>query len=99
MWEEIVNLAISNGLFAVLFLLLLVYVLRDSNAREKKYQNTIEKLSNAFSELTDLKDKVQEISTDVEDIKDDMTKMVAVLSPAKLKRKTKTTASSSEKIA
>lgn len=77
MWEEILNLAISNGIFAVLFLLLLIYVLRDSNAREKKYQNTIEKLSNSFSEMTILKDKVVDISCDVEDIKEDITILIS----------------------
>ena len=36
-FEEILNLAISNGLWAVLFLMLLVYVLKDSRRREIKY--------------------------------------------------------------
>ena len=35
MWEEITNLAIQNGLFAVLFLGLLIYLLKDSSKREK----------------------------------------------------------------
>ena len=83
MWEEIFNLAISNGIFAVLFLLLLIYVLRDSNAREKKYQNTIEKLSNSFSEMTILKDKVVDISNDVEDIKEDITILISKNSKSK----------------
>lgn len=63
MWEQIVNLAISNGLFAVLFLGLLVYQLRDSRAREQKYQNTIEKLGNSL-------EIVKQVKEDVEDIKD-----------------------------
>lgn len=63
MWEQIVNLAVSNGLFAVLFLGLLVYQLRDSRAREQKYQNTIEKLGNSLEIVKQVKD-------DVEDIKD-----------------------------
>ena len=37
MWEEIFNLALNNGLWAVLFLMLLVYVLKDSKSRESKY--------------------------------------------------------------
>lgn len=63
MWEQIVNLAISNGLFAVLFLGLLVYQLRDSRSREQKYQNTIEKLGNSL-------EIVKQVKEDVEDIKD-----------------------------
>lgn len=63
MWEQIVNLAISNGLFAVLFLGLLIYQLRDSRSREQKYQNTIEKLGNSL-------EIVKQVKEDVEDIKD-----------------------------
>ena len=63
MWEQIINLAISNGLFAVLFLGLLVYQLKDSRNREKRYQETIVKLGNAL-------DVVQSVKHDVEDIKE-----------------------------
>ena len=63
MWEQIVNLAISNGLFAVLFLGLLIYQLRDSRNREQKYQITIEKLGNSL-------EIVKQVKEDVEDIKD-----------------------------
>jgi len=86
MWNEILNLAISNGIFAVLFMLLLIYELRDSNNREKKYQETIDKLANGFSELTILKEHVDDISSDVDDIKQDMSKIVNYISPTK-KRK------------
>ena len=63
MWEQIVNLAISNGLFAVLFLGLLVYQLKDSRNREKRYQDTIVRLGNAL-------EIVQSVKHDVEDIKE-----------------------------
>ncbi len=63
MWEQIVNLAISNGLFAVLFLGLLVYQLKDSRSREKRYQETIARLGNAL-------DIVQSVKNDVEEIKE-----------------------------
>lgn len=63
MWEQIVNLAISNGLFAVLFLGLLVYQLKDSRSREKRYQETISRLGNAL-------DIVQSVKSDVEEIKE-----------------------------
>ena len=83
MWNEAINLAISNGIFAVLFLLLLLYVLKDSNIREKKYQQTIEKLSDSFSELTILKEHVDDISSDVDDIKSDLNKVVNYIAPPK----------------
>ena len=62
MWEQIVNLAINNGLFAVLFLGLLIYQLKDSRSREQKYQSTIEKLGNSL-------EIVRQVKEDVEDIK------------------------------
>jgi hypothetical protein len=63
MWEQIINLAISNGLFAVLFLGLLIYQLKDSRSREKRYQETIFRLGNAL-------DIVQSVKSDVEEIKE-----------------------------
>lgn len=74
MWEQIVNLAISNGLFAVLFLGLLIYQLKDSRSREQKYQATIEKLGNSL-------EIVKQVKEDVEDIK--------VIINSKYSRKTK----------
>lgn len=61
MWQEIVNLAISNGLFAVLFLGLFVYQLKDSRAREIKYQETIEKLGSSLEIVKSVKEDVEEI--------------------------------------
>ena len=61
MWEQVVNLAISNGLFAVLFLGLLVYQLKDSRTREKKYQETIIRLGNALDIVQSVKEDVNEI--------------------------------------
>lgn len=78
MWEQIVNLAISNGLFAVLFLGLLVYQLKDSRAREQKYQNTIEKLGNSL-------EIVRQVKEDVEDIKDKLNSKKIILRKTKEK--------------
>lgn len=61
MWEKIINLAINNGLFAVLFLGLLIYLLKDSRSREQKYQSTIEKLGDALEMVKDVKEDVNEI--------------------------------------
>lgn len=65
MWEKIVNLAISNGLFAVLFLGLLIYLLKDSSKREKKYQQTIEALNKHLDVVEDIEKNVEEIKTEV----------------------------------
>lgn len=61
MWEQIVNLAVSNGLFAVLFLGLLIYQLRDSRSREQKYQETISSLGKNLEIVKDIKDNVVEV--------------------------------------
>ena len=61
MWEEIFNLALNNGLWAVLFLILLVYVLKDSKSREAKYQETIETLAESLEIIHEVREDVQEI--------------------------------------
>ncbi|MBQ7351613.1 MAG: hypothetical protein IJW59_01930 [Clostridia bacterium] len=61
MWEQIVNMAISNGLFAVMFLGLLIYQLKDSRTREKKYQETILKLGDSLEIVQAVREDVQEI--------------------------------------
>ena len=63
MWDEIVNLAIKNGLWAVLFMGLFVFVIKDSASREKKYQQTIQNLTEHLQIIKEIKD-------DVDDIKD-----------------------------
>ena len=78
MWEQIVNLAISNGLFAVLFSGLLVYQLKDSRNREHKYQLTIEKLGNSL-------EIVRQVKEDVEDIKNKINSKKIVLRKVKEK--------------
>lgn len=62
MWEEIFSMAISNGLFACMFVALLIYELKDSRTREKKYQKTIDSLANKLI-------IVQKIGEDVDEMK------------------------------
>ncbi|MBE7075288.1 MAG: bacteriocin [Clostridiales bacterium] len=66
MWNDVFNIAISNGVFAALFVALLVYVLKDSRKREVKYQNIIETLSTKLN-------TVEEIQKDVTEIKECIT--------------------------
>ena len=65
MFEEIVKLAISNGIWAVLFLGLLVYQLRDSANREVKYQQTIESLTDKLNIVEDIKGDIVDIKTSI----------------------------------
>lgn len=61
MWEEIFKLALSNGIWAVLFVALLFYQLKDSAKREKKYQDTISKLNEHLDAVEDIKSEIKEI--------------------------------------
>ncbi|MDD2445773.1 MAG: BhlA/UviB family holin-like peptide [Clostridia bacterium] len=59
--QELINIIISNGVFATLFVALLFYQLKDSSQREKKYIATIEKLSKHIDIIEDVKEDVSEI--------------------------------------
>ncbi len=61
MWEEIISLAVGSGLWAVLFCLLLSYVLTDSKKREDKYVEMISALSEKLDIVQDIKEDTQEI--------------------------------------
>lgn len=61
MWTDIFEVALKSGIFAVLFVFLLFYVLKDSRKREQKYQDTIEKLSNHIDVVKDVKKDVIDI--------------------------------------
>ena len=67
MWQQIVDLAINNGLWAVLFLFLLVFVLKDANKREKKYQDIIEKLGSNIEIIKEVQEDVKEIKDTLEE--------------------------------
>ncbi len=64
MWEEIIKLAVSNGIFAVLFCCLLIYQLKDSAKREQKYQQTIDGLVDKFGIMYEIKEDNEQIKQD-----------------------------------
>ena len=61
MWDEVFSVALTNGIFACLFVALLVYELKDSRQREKKYQKTIDVLSSRLETVEKVKEDVDEI--------------------------------------
>ena len=61
MWQEIINIVISNGIFAVLFVMLLFIQIKDSKRREEKYQDAIKKLSYHLDVVEEIKEDVKEI--------------------------------------
>ena len=69
MWEKIFNLAISNGIWAVLFVILLFYQLKDSKEREGKYQQTIESLGKSLEIINEVKEDVEIIKDEINKIK------------------------------
>ncbi len=65
LWQEIISVIVSNGVFAVLFVILFWYQLKDSKRREEKYQKTIEELTKHLC-------VVDEIKADVEYLKENI---------------------------
>ncbi|MDO6355102.1 BhlA/UviB family holin-like peptide [Caloramator sp. CAR-1] len=58
MENEVIKLAMSQGLWAVLFVTLLFYVLKENSKRESELRAIIDKLSDKFD---DLKKEIEEI--------------------------------------
>lgn len=66
-WQEIISVVVSNGIFATLFVFLFFYQLKDSSKREKAYQNTI-------SQLTEHLEMIEEVKQTVDELKETITK-------------------------
>ncbi len=61
MWEQIWEAAINSGLWAMLFVALFVLQIKDSKAREEKYQNLINTLAEKLEIVEIIKDDIEEI--------------------------------------
>ena len=61
MWQDILNIIISNGIFAILFVSLLFIQIKDSKKREEKYQEAIKKLSHHLDVVEDISEDVKEM--------------------------------------
>ena len=55
MWQEIVSVIISNGIFAILFVFLFCYQLKDSKQARANYQKTIEDLTAHIGVINEIK--------------------------------------------
>lgn len=69
MVDEIINLAISNGLWAVLFVMLFLYQIQNSTKREKKYQEVIDSLTSSFGLLKNIDANIKAVSKELSKIK------------------------------
>ena len=72
MWESVFNAALNNGLWAALFVALMIYVLRDTAKREKKYQDLHEENQDIIMQLVENLRVVNDIKKDISDIKGDL---------------------------
>ncbi len=75
MWEETIKIAVSNGIFAVLFCSLLVYDLKISGKREAKYQKIIQSLSQSLTALKTVEAELDDCEKLLEEINGDLKKM------------------------
>lgn len=60
-WNDILSIVVSNGIFAILFVWLFWYQLKDSSKRENKYQYTIGQLTSHLKILEDVKQDLTDI--------------------------------------
>ncbi len=65
MEQSIIKLILSQGIFAVLFVYLLLYVLKENSNRENNYQKIVTELSNSIpaieQKLDDINNKIEKI--------------------------------------
>lgn len=61
MWDELLRIAAANGLWALLFVSLLVYQLQDSRKRETKYQEIISSLTKSLTTVEIINDNVSDV--------------------------------------
>ena len=73
--DEIISLVVANGLFAVLFCGLLVYELRDSRNRERRYDRTIRALTDKLDVIRSVKSDTVRIRSDVAELAADVTEL------------------------
>ena len=66
---EIIKYCITQGAFAALFVWLLIDTRKDSKAREEGYQATIKENQNIIIKLTEKFNIVENIQSDINDIK------------------------------
>lgn len=65
-WSEFVKIIVSNGIFAILFVVLLFYQLKDSQKREQAYRKTIDDLAEHLVVIEEVKEEVEELKNYLE---------------------------------
>ena len=70
MENEVMQVIISQGAFAVLFVYMLAYVLKTTKEREKSLQTTIEKNQEIISDLAKKFDILEDVKNSVNKIEE-----------------------------
>ncbi|MBN1035759.1 UviB-like protein [Clostridium botulinum] len=64
--DELIKVALSQGLGYGLFVFLLLYVLKTTGNRENRYQDLLDTLAEKFNVVEDIKEDVKEIKNKIE---------------------------------
>ncbi|OFI05260.1 bacteriocin UviB precursor [Clostridium acetireducens DSM 10703] len=62
---ELLKMACSQGLGYALFVFLLIYTLKTTGDRETKYQTLLDKLTEKFNVIEDVREDVKEIKSKI----------------------------------
>ena len=60
-WEELIKSIVGYGVFAMLFVFLFFYQLKDSAKREESYRQTIGALTESLNAMDDIRQQVNEL--------------------------------------
>ena len=61
MWDNLLQMAMESGIWAVLFVVLFYKQIKESKTREEKYQSTIEALADKLKMVAEIKEDVAAI--------------------------------------
>lgn len=79
--EDLLRLAIDKGIWAVLFVYLLFYVLKANNAREERLIKNNEKLADKLGVIVEVKDTVTDVKGTVDRVERRLEKISEVRQP------------------
>lgn len=73
MEQEVIKLAMTQGLWAVLFVALLFYVLRNNEKREERLLGCLEQMGEQYeclsADVKETREDVKEVREDIKDLK------------------------------
>jgi uncharacterized protein YktB (UPF0637 family) len=70
MENEIFKMAVQQGLWAVLFVVLLFYILKEQKKRDEKAEEREEKYQDIITRLTDKFNILEDVKKDVAEVKE-----------------------------